>query len=49
MRKCGNPDCNKVWDDDHVTICLKCGWGTGEYKKANVNSTEHRDIPIKSK
>lgn len=48
MRKCGNPACNKVWDDDHVTICLKCGWGTREYKKPDVNGTKHRDSLPKS-
>ena len=28
QRVCGNPDCRAEWDNEHVTICLKCGWGT---------------------
>lgn len=31
-RVCGNPECRTEWEDEHVTICLKCGWGTREVK-----------------
>lgn len=29
-RKC--PQCEKVWDNPHVTICLDCGAGTRQYE-----------------
>ena len=41
MRRCGNPDCEKIWENDHVTICLECGWGTRaveEIKKEDIKS-----------
>lgn len=38
-RVCGNPECRTVWDDEHVTICLKCGWGTRWQQDQIPNTT----------
>jgi len=29
VRRC---TCGKIWEDDHVTICLICGAGTRQYE-----------------
>ncbi|MFA5376871.1 MAG: hypothetical protein WC455_14065 [Dehalococcoidia bacterium] len=42
MRICSNPDCAKLWDDDNVNPCLKCGWSTVPY-------SEIKATPEKSK
>jgi hypothetical protein len=30
MRKCRNPECSRVTEDEHETICILCGWLTDE-------------------
>jgi hypothetical protein len=49
MRKCVNPDCGALWEDeDKVNPCLKCGWTTvpqeiAKKVKKDMNVTGHGD------
>ena len=53
MRACHNPECMAEYEDDHITICLECGWGTRAVEKkkkvkADGNGSEYRHKPAES-